>query len=268
MNTFFRTIFPMLTAGALAITAESCGGGESDTIDFVTRADSTAVLLPDYLGDSAYVTSRYSVVWPEKIKSQDFDAFKDSLVNITFGTTGSNTFDQAVAEFMKQPLLTAMDADTMTTLPADYTTAMESLYITVNDVESNVSLLSPDLLVIDVAHYSYMAHAAHGMSTLRFLNYSIKEHTLLTPDNFFTSDAAGALGPIIKEAAQKKYSENALFADATYTIDNFRITEENVEFVYQPYDVGPYASGIITVALSHYDVRPYLTPVALSTLGL
>lgn len=268
MNTFFKTFFPILTTCALAIIAESCGRSEPDTIDFATRADSTAVLLPDYLGDSAYVASRYSVVWPEKIKSQDFDAFKDSLVNITFGTTGINTFDQGVAEFMKQPLLTAMDADTMTTLPADYTTAMESRYITVNDVESNVSLLSPDLLVIDIAHYSYMAHAAHGMSTLRFMNYSIKEHTLLTPGNFFTADAAKALGPMIKEAAQKKYSENALFSDAVYSIDNFRITDKNVEFVYQPYDVGPYSSGIITVALSHYDLRPYLTPVALSTLGI
>lgn len=267
MNLFFKTIFPILTAGTLAAISESCGHGEPETIDFTTRADSAAVLLPDYLGDSAYVTSRYSVVWPERIGKQDFEALKDSLVNITFGTAGNKTFEQGVTEFMHRPL-TIMGADTMTTVPADYDTAMEARYLTANEVASDVSLLTPNLLVIEVSHYSYMAHAAHGMSTRHFLNYSIKEHTLLTPENFFTEDAAKSLGAMIKSAAQEKYSENALFADAVYTINNFRITDESIEFVYQPYDVGPYSSGIITVPINYYSIQPYLTPLALSTLNL
>lgn len=268
MKTLFKTILPAFAAGALAFMAESCGNtGANQSIDFTTRADSTAVMLPDYLGDTAYIATRYSVVWPEKIGQQDFDAFKDSLVNLTFGTTGVNTFDQGVAAFKKQPV-TEMGADSMKTEPADYAIAAESAYATINMAESNVSLLTPDLLVIDVNHYGYITRAAHGMSTLNFLNYSIKEHTLLTPDNFFTPDAAKSISPMIKKIAREKYSEEALFADATYSINNFRITEDNVEFVYQPYEVGPYSSGIITVALSHYDLKPYLSKIAVSTLGL
>lgn len=268
MNNFFRTILPIMAVGTLAVIAESCQpSGSAEAIDFTTRADSTGYMIPDYLGDSAYVASRYSVVWPEKIGQQDFDAFKDSLVNLTFGTSGINTFDQGVAAFMQRPI-TEMGADSMKMEPADYSIAAESLYATLNQVESNVSLLTPDVMVIDVHYYGYLTRAAHGMQTLHFLNYSIKEHTLINAANFFKPESHQAISEMIAKEAKAKYSEAALFADAVFTTDNFRITEDNIEFVYQPYDVGPYSSGIITVALSQHSLSDYLTPMALSTLNL
>lgn len=268
MNNFFRTCLPIIAVGMIAVAAESCSGGaSSETIDFATRADSVSFLIPDYAGDTAYIASRYSVVWPEKIGQQDFDALKDSLVNITFGTTGTNTFDQGVAAFKQRPI-TDMGADSMKLEPALYDVAVESPYASLNQVESTVSLLTPDVLVIDVAYYGYITRAAHGMQTLNFLNYSIKEHTLLNAANFFKPDATEAISAMIAKEAQEKYSEPALFSDAVFGINNFRITEDSIEFVYQPYEVGPYSSGIITVPISTYALQDYLTPLAISTLGL
>ncbi len=269
MNNFFKTVIPVMAVASLAIVAESCQptAKGDDTIDFITKTDSVCSLIPDYMGDTAYIASRYSVVWPEKIGQQDFDALKDSLVNLTFGTTGVNTFEQGVAAFMERPVV-EMGADTMKTEAADYAVAVESPYATLNQVQSTVSMLTPDVMVIDVQYYGYYSHAAHGMQTLRFLNYSIKEHTLLNADNFFKAGAAEAISPMIAKAANEKYAEGALFADAEFGINNFRITEQNIEFVYQPYEVGPYSSGIITVAIPTNSISDYLTPTAISTLGL
>ncbi len=96
-----KTIIPLAGIAAMALTAESCvSSGSGENIEFTTRADSVAYLVPDYFGDTCYVASRYSVVWPEKIGKQDFDAMKDSLISMTFKTYGNTSdFDVAAKQF-------------------------------------------------------------------------------------------------------------------------------------------------------------------------
>lgn len=267
MRLFYRTILPVTAVGLMAVAVESCHlrHGDSEPVDFTTHADSVSWLIPDYFGDSTYVASRYSVVWPQRIGNQDFQTLRDSLLTATFGASPSTGFEQAASEFLRSPL-TDMDADSMKIETADFETAQNAQYLTMNSVESSVSLLNPNLLVIEVSSYSYMAHAAHGMENVRYLNYSIKEQLLFTADNFFLPDTKDKVSEMIERAAKQRYSEQALFADATYSVDNFKITDETIDFVYQPYDVGPYSSGVITVSISKYNLRDYLTPEAVATL--
>ncbi|MDE7387755.1 MAG: RsiV family protein [Muribaculaceae bacterium] len=267
MNTLFRTIIPAASAALLAIAAESCRHtSESSVIDFTTRADSAAWLLPDYYGDSAYVAARYSVVWPERIGSRDFDALKDSLTALTFGEYTSADFDRASERFLRRTLAT-LTADTLERQPASFAEAQEAAVASMTAVESEVSLLTPDLLVISVHSWGYMPYDAHGTQSRRFINYSIRDHSLLTADKVFTSGSNDAIGKLIEQAARGKYTEAALFADACFTIGDFRFTDSGIEFVYQPYEVGPYSSGIITVELPAEGLAPYLTPAALSLFG-
>jgi hypothetical protein len=37
------------------------------------------------------------------------------------------------------------------------------------------------------------------------------------------------------------------------------MTEKGVEFLYQPYEIAPYAAGMPSFTLSYQDIRPYLT---------
>lgn len=266
MRLFYRTILPVVVVGLMAVAVESCHPrNDAEPVDFTAHSDSVSWLIPDYFGDSTYVASRYSVVWPQRIGNHDFQALRDSLLTATFGVSSSIGFEQAAADFLRSPLVD-MGADTMKVEPASFDVAQEAQNLTMNSVESSVSLLNPDLLVIEVFSYNYMTHAAHGMQNVRYLNYSIKEQLLFTADNFFLPDAKAKVSEMVERAAKQRYSEQALFADAVYSIDNFRITDETVDFVYQPYEVGPYSSGIITVSINKYNLRDYLTPAAIATL--
>ena len=86
---------------------------------------------------------------------------------------------------------------------APYASAMTAHHITSSDVESTVSLLTPDVLVIDIFSYGYVDRSAHGMQTRRFLNYSIKEHTLLTADKMFKPESADSISTLIAATAAK-----------------------------------------------------------------
>ena len=120
----------------------------------------------------------------------------------------------------------------------------------------------------DIFSYGYVDRSAHGMQTRRFLNYSIKEHTLLTADKMFKPESADSISTLVAATAAKKYPEGTLFSDAKFPLTNFKITEQEIVFIYQPYDVGPYAAGIIEIPISQHTLQPYMTPTAISTLGL
>lgn len=266
-----KTIIPLAGIAAMALTAESCvSSGSGENIEFTTRADSVAYLVPDYFGDTCYVASRYSVVWPEKIGKQDFDAMKDSLISMTFKTYGNTSdFDVAAKQFQLRGFESmGLDSTIASYGKAPYASAMTAHHITSSDVESTVSLLTPDVLVIDIFSYGYVDRSAHGMQTRRFLNYSIKEHTLLTADKMFKPESADSISTLIAATAAKKYPEGTLFSDAKFPLTNFKITEQEIVFIYQPYDVGPYAAGIIEIPISQHTLQPYMTPTAISTLGL
>lgn len=263
MNTLLHTILPAAAVAAIAIAAESCHPTADSAIDFTTRADSVAYLLPEYYGDSAYAAARYSVVWPERIGSADFSELADTLTRLTFGSNGG--FDSAASQFLNRPL-TAMTGDTLSYQAAPFADAQEATLASLAVVESEVSLLTPALLVIDINSWGYMAHDAHGMQTRRFVNYDIDGHRLLSAADVFTPGSESAVSALIENVARHKYTEAALFPDAVFTPSVFRFTDAGLEFVFQPYEVGPYSSGIITVPIPTAAISPHLTPQAAKLL--
>lgn len=268
----FKTTIPAALVALTVIAAESCSGGAGKgTIEFETRADSVGYLVPDYYGDSVYSASRYSVVWPEKIGEQDFNALRDSLTALTFGVK-SESFDAAAKAFMERGLNDLMNPED-SVAPKYETVGFETAFNAPRNnlqlIRSDVNLLTPDVLVVGVLTETYYFGAAHGMQTKRFLNYSIKRHELMTPENTFKPGSEKEILSLITEAAKKKYpAEGTLFADPITKFANFEVTEDDIVFVYQPYDVGPYSSGIIEIPVSQYDLYRFLTPEAVATLGL
>lgn len=268
----YKTIIPVFLVAAMAIAAESCSGGSgSDTIEFETRTDSVGYLVPDYYGDSVYSAAKYSVVWPEKIGEQDFNALRDSLISLTFAAK-TDDFHKAAEAFLKRGLGDLADSNDTTTTSmtkVDYETAFNAPRANIQLINSEVGLLTPDVLSIGVMTETYFYGAAHGMRTKRFLNYSIKNHELMTPANTFKAGSDKEILSLITESAKRKYpAEGTLFADPITFYNNFEIGEQEIIFVYQPYDIGPYSSGIIEVPVSTYDLYRFLTPEAISTLGL
>lgn len=271
---YFRRILPMATVFVGAVCAASCGNKNEnpDTIEFETRVDSVGYVVPDFYGDTVYSASKYSVVWPVKIGQEDFDALRDSLLNLTFGDTVATSFDGASERFLRIALNNLrMDGDTTKFIysKVPYEQAFNEARTNISVTTSDVTLLNPKILVIQVDTYGYMYGAAHGMQTERFLNYSIAGHKLLTPDNTFKSGNGTAILDLINTRAREKYTKEAVLYDTPIaSFDNFQLTEDAVVFVYQPYDVGPYSSGIIRVPVPNLDIYRFLTPLAREALDL
>ena len=269
---FFKTLLPAALVALMALGVESCNGsGAKDSIEFETRTDSVGYLVPDYYGDSVFAAARYSVVWPKRIGEQDFNALRDSLTMLTFGVKGVD-FDQAAKTFLQSGLNNLIaDSDSVAHKyeKVPFEEADDEPRANFNMVTSEVTLLNPNLLVINVNNQLYYYGAAHGMQYSNFINYSILNHELMTADNTFLPGNDKGILSLINNAARERYdSEGVLFDEPISTYANFQITENEIIFVYQPYEVGPYSRGIIEVPVSQQDLYRFLTESAIKTLQL
>lgn len=278
-----RSILSVAVVAAMSgAVATSCGNsakseknaGKADNIiEFETYDDELGFVAPNFIeGDSVYAAVKYSIVWPEKIGQQDFRAMRDSLMTVTFGNDNAETFTQATGDFVQRSLedfFGDMNGNMPEYEKTSYAQAYDAAGNNVQTLNSEVTLLNTNLLVIRATNYTYYYHAAHGMTTVAFLNYSLADHLVLNPSNFFTAGTDTAILDLINAAAKEKYyEEGALFDRPITTFSNFQVTENDVVFVYQPYEVGPYSSGVIEVPVSQYDLYRFLTPEARKAMGI
>lgn len=262
----FKTIFAIAAVGTIALAAESCSKESAErTIEFETRVDSIGYIVPDYFGDTIYTATKYSVVWPEKVGQEDFDDLRDSLLVYTFGVSGATGFDDAAGRFMLSGVedLRQENDTAFRYSPVSYDVAANAERHSLISTTSDVTLLTPTLLVVQVYNYSYYFGNAHGMQNVRYLNYDIAAKKLLTIDNIFKPGNKTALLDLINASARKHYpNEGALFPDPIQTLGALQLTEDEVMFVYQPYEVAPYSTGIVRVPVNLYDLHRFLTPEA------
>lgn len=267
----FKTIFALAAVTAIAIAAESCSGNKSQTdIEFETRVDSVGYMMPDFYGDTVYAAAKYSVVWPEKIGKEDFDALRDSLLSLTFATPDATTFEDAARQYMLS-VVREHSAESDTTFAyskVPYDTAANAERSNESYIISDVTLLTPKVLVVQVYNYSYCFGAAHGMNTTRYLNYSIAAHKLLNAGNMFKPGNETAILDLINASAKEHYpEEGTLFPEPIGRIGDLQITEKDIVFVYQPYDVAPYSTGVVSIPVSQYDLHRFFTPEVIETLS-
>ncbi len=263
-----KTIIPLTAAAVFTLAVESCGSKTNeDTIEFETRVDSVGYMTPDYFGDTVYTASKYSVVWPERIGQQDFDTLRDSLLALTFGSHKYSDFDSAAKSFMSAGIdELKQDGDSLISYkPVSYDSAYDAANRNFNEVETTVTLLTPKVLVIQAYNYQYYYGAAHGMNTMHYLNYSLVDHKLLNTHNMFKPGNEKAILDLINSSAKEHYpEEGSLSPDSISYFDEFQITENDIVFIYQPYDVAPYSTGVVRVPVSKYDLYRFFTPAGIS----
>ena len=108
------------------------------------------------------------------------------------------------------------------------------------------------ILCFETSYYSFMG-GAHGYESLIYDCYDITSGSLYD-FAYLVEDAWGeAVQHLIYNKARADYAEqlfpNVGAADI-YIPESVLITETGLLLVYQPYEIGPYSSGIITVELT------------------
>ena len=149
------------------------------------------------------------------------------------------------------------------------TTGKEPVYSFFN--ESSVTQLprmnSYNYLVLEIMPYLYMG-GAHGMSAINIMNFDMDAKRVMNFNDVFIKDTAG-LSDIIESNFRKQYNVPAgksldnglLFIKKFYTTPNFGFNEKYVYFIYNPYEIGPYALGSVEIRVPYVEVAKMLQPV-------
>ena len=128
-----------------------------------------------------------------------------------------------------------------------------------------------DSLVISVRKdlAEYYAGAVHGNYGTGFYNIDHRTKTLLRESDYFVEDYAAQLTKIlqrrlligykVKTLEELEEKEGISAADITPN-DNCSIGPKGLTYIYNPYEIAPYALGQITIFVPYEDLQPILRP--------
>lgn len=120
-----------------------------------------------------------------------------------------------------------------------------------------------------IERYVYMG-GAHGLMTRTYLNFNLKTGKLITESDLFIDDYKSELTVLIKkkmvEDIQNEKDTEAFFVleDTDYWTDsikpngNFYITDESINYVFNPYEIAPYYLGQTEVILPFDRIKDLL----------
>lgn len=142
-------------------------------------------------------------------------------------------------------------------------------------VISGFSLLSDkQIYAYGIERYADMG-GAHGNETRNYFNFDLKTGKLIKEVDIFKPGYESALAELIKlriieeskENPQDKNSEPIIsLEDTDYWIDsikangNFYITDESINYVFNPYEIAPYYMGQTEVTLPFARLKSLLKP--------
>ena len=139
-----------------------------------------------------------------------------------------------------------------------------------NELKSDLRLSTKvdyiDSLVISVRKdlAEYYAGAVHGNYGTGFYNIDHRTKTLLRESDYFVEDYAAQLTKILQrrlligyKVKELEEKEGISAADITPN-DNCSIGPKGLTYIYNPYEIAPYALGQITIFVPYEDLQPIL----------
>lgn len=261
-----------IVGSAALLGAAACSESPADntTIAFETIGGSAAYRLDgsgrDYDCDSDLVYyDTACIVMPTVIFNQDITALQDSILQAAFDTVAVDhleamkTYFRATASEAGYPVVETDHGDKERD-SSDGLTA----------VTGNVFSLSPELLTYRVNHYVLPPHSANGISTNRYITYSIPQGKILNLQDLFTPEG---LEKLPAEIAARARALRSLLGPTNVTelpaSGNFYIDlDGSIAFVYEPSEVASFAQGEICVPFYPYQLTEYMTATALKLFGL
>ena len=143
---------------------------------------------------------------------------------------------------------------------------------------SGFSLLSDkNIYAYAIERYVYMG-GAHGMETKNFYNFDLKTGKIITEKDLFKDNFESELAKlmkvrIIEESKEYKDEKNSepitdledtdFWTDSIKSNGNFYITDEGINYVFNPYEIAPYYMGQTEVTLPFSRLKSLLKPNSL-----
>lgn len=121
--------------------------------------------------------------------------------------------------------------------------------------------------VVYLATIDYYEGGAHGINQLLTMNFDTRTGRLLTMKDIFASGYEQPLQEMLLQALMEKTGLNSLTAlhekGYLYSMDifpaeNFILGDETITFVYNPYEIAPYALGSTELTLPYSQLSKIL----------
>lgn len=120
-----------------------------------------------------------------------------------------------------------------------------------------------DWINYQLSYYNFRG-GAHGIQTVSHIVFDKNTGETVTEDNIFTGDYKEAIAALLRESATASIKADApelvelLDLPSISPNGNFSVSQDGIEWTFQPYEVGPFALGIVTAQLSWSQLKPYL----------
>ncbi|MEN0053994.1 MAG: DUF3298 domain-containing protein [Mucilaginibacter sp.] len=136
------------------------------------------------------------------------------------------------------------------------------------DLYATVLFQDSSLTALGVGGYTFQG-GAHGSSATFFINWDTKANKNIRLDDLFKPDYHDQLKAIAEKLFRKseKLNDTAslardyFFKDNKFALnDNFSVTPTGLKFVYNQYEIKPYAAGITTLVIPYSPIKSLLRP--------
>jgi len=151
----------------------------------------------------------------------------------------------------------------------------KSLYSFNNEhILDGFSLLNDEnIYSYGINRYVFMG-GAHGLNTINYYNFNLKTGKLITENDLFLTNTVSKLTDLIKLRIIEQSNEDKgikpiknlektdFWIDAIKPNGNFYITDESLNYLFNPYEIGPYYLGITEVQIPYERMKNILKPNA------
>lgn len=149
----------------------------------------------------------------------------------------------------------------------------KSLYSFNNEhILDGFSLLSDEFIYsYGINRYVFMG-GAHGLNTINYMNFNLKTGKQITESDIFLKNTNSKLIELIKKRIVEQSKEDEglepiktlektdYWIDAIKPNGNFYLTDESLNYVFNPYEIGPYYLGITEVRIPYDRMKNILKP--------
>lgn len=111
--------------------------------------------------------------------------------------------------------------------------------------------------------YQYTG-GAHGGTFITCRNYRLEDGSVVTLDNYFKPGYEKVLIPVLERklleyaecGSRDELDEHGYFSnEPMFVSENFEIRQDTIDFIYNQYDIAPYATGITTLSVPTEMIR-------------
>lgn len=187
------------------------------------------------------------------------DSIRSEIIRNLFGNSYVNVANNIVLEKFSADLAKEYKQTNSSILEQMDSTTLYS-FNNEHILEGFSLLNDKNIYSYGISRYVFMG-GAHGLSTLTYLNFNLETGQRITEDDLYVTGFVAKLSEIMKariveqSAEDEKVQAISSLENTDYWVEaikpngNFYITDESINYVFNPYEIAPYYMGQTEVVI-------------------